>query len=67
MKVIIRNPRRRELELRGKRRVGDILVELSLNPEVYIVIRGQELLTRDRVVDEDDTIEIVSAVSGGAR
>jgi len=39
--------------------------ELSLNPEVYIAIRGRELLTRDQVVGEEETVEFLSAVSGG--
>ncbi len=65
MKVVIRNPRRREVELHGRKRVIDILRELDLNQETHIVIRGQELLTRDDWVAEDDSIEVVSAISGG--
>ena len=65
VKVIVRNPQRRELELAGRRRVGELMRELELNPEVYIAIRGRELLTRDQVVGEEDTVEFLSAVSGG--
>ena len=65
MKVILRNPRRKELELEGKRRVGRLLRELDLNPEHHIVLRGRELLTRDDLVGEDETVEVFSAISGG--
>jgi sulfur carrier protein len=65
MKIVIRNPKRRELELTGKRRVQDMLRELGLNPESVLVIRRGEMLTRDEMVDADDTIEILSAISGG--
>lgn len=65
MKVIIRNPRRRELEIQGRRRVADLLGELGLNPEAHVVIRGEELLTRDEWLEDADTVEIVAAISGG--
>lgn len=65
MKVIIRNPKRRELELEGKRHVSDLLKELALNPEIYLVIREGQLLTRDEVVGGDDTVELLSSISGG--
>jgi sulfur carrier protein len=65
MKVIIRNPRRRELEIEGKRQVRDILRELDLNPESVLVIRNGGMITRDEMVEAADTIEILSAISGG--
>ena len=67
MKVIIRNPRRRELEVEGSRRVDALIKELDLNPEQVLVIRDDDLLTRDVMIRNDDTVEIVSAISGGKR
>jgi sulfur carrier protein len=67
MKVIIRNPRRRELELEGSRRVDALIRELDLNPEQVLVIRDDDLLTRDVMIRNEDTVEIVSAISGGQR
>ena len=67
MKVRIRNPQRREVEVTGRRRVADLLRELGLNPEAHIVIRGGQLLTRDQWLEEDDEVEVVSAISGGER
>ena len=66
MKVIIRNPRRHELEIEGSRRVDALLKELDLNPEQVLVVRNDDLLTRDIMVRGDDTVEIVTAISGGA-
>ena len=65
MRVLVRNPRRRELNLPGGRRVEDLLRELALNPESHIVVRQGELLTRDQWLREEDEVEIVSAISGG--
>ena len=67
MKVIIRNPRRRELEVEGSRRVDALIKELDLNPEQILVIRDDDLLTRDVMIRNDDTVEIVSAISGGTQ
>lgn len=65
MKVIIRRPRR-ELEISGSRRVRDLLRELQINPETVLVVRGQDLLTPDEVVKDEETVEVISAISGGS-
>lgn len=65
MKVIIRRPRR-EVEILGSRRVRDLLRELQINPETVLVVRGQDLLTPDEVVRDEETVEVVSAISGGS-
>ena len=65
MKVTIRNPVRREIEVSGKRRVSQILRELDLNAESHIVIRRRELLTGDDLILPEDQIEVLSAISGG--
>lgn len=67
MKVILRHPQRREIELPGRRRVEELLRELHVHPDTVLVIRGRELLTRDVVLREDDVIEIRPVISGGAR
>ena len=45
--------------------VADLLKELALNPETYLVIRDGQLLTRDEVVGGDDMVEMLSSISGG--
>jgi sulfur carrier protein len=64
MKVVLRNPRR-EVEVAGGRRVKDVLVELQIVPESVLVIRGDELITADQLLREDDVIELRPVMSGG--
>lgn len=64
MKVILRQPRR-EIEVEGARRVADVLKKLDLVSESVLVIRGDELLTPDIPLAEDDVIELRPVISGG--
>lgn len=66
MKVVLRNPRR-EVEVTGNRRVKDVLRELNIIPETVLVIRGDDLITTDQVVRDEDVIELRPVMSGGAR
>ena len=66
MKVVLRNPRR-EVEVAGNRRVKDVLRELDIIPETVLVIRGEDLITTDQMVRDDDVIELRPVMSGGAR
>jgi sulfur carrier protein len=59
-------PERRELELKGGRPLRAVLEEIGVNPEGVVVVRGEELLTLDAWVEEEDTLEVLSAISGGA-
>jgi len=64
VKVILRNPRR-EIEVAGGRRVKDVLRALDIVPETVLVIRGDDLITADQVVRDDDVIELRPVMSGG--
>ena len=64
MKVILTNPRQ-ALEVPGPTRVHQLLQRLNLTPEAYLVIRGDELVTEDVVLQDSDSIEIRSVISGG--
>jgi sulfur carrier protein len=64
MRVVLRHPKR-EVEVAGRRRVKDLLKELGLLPGTVLVIRGNELLTTDAIVGEDDEIEVRPVISGG--
>lgn len=59
-------PERRELEVPGERPLRAVLEELGINPEGVVVVRNDELLTLDAWVEEGDTLEVLSAISGGA-
>jgi sulfur carrier protein len=66
MKVKLRNPDR-DVEVRGGRRVRDVLSDLRIDPDSVLVIRERELLTRDERVGDDDRLEIRPVISGGER
>nr|WP_267962590.1 MoaD/ThiS family protein [Thermus hydrothermalis] len=61
----MRLPERKEVEVRGDRPLKEVLLELGLNPETVVAVRGEDLLTLDQVVGEGETIEVLSAISGG--
>jgi len=65
VKVILRNPRR-EVQVEGKRRVKELLVELDILPSTVLVIRDNELLTSDAMVGGDDVLEVRPVMSGGS-
>ena len=54
------------MELPGRRRVGDLLTKLGIIAGTVLVIREDELLTEDEVVEEHDAIELRAVISGGA-
>jgi len=58
-------PERRNVQLEGRRRVSDVLKTLGLVPGTVMVIRGDELVTDQEVVEADDEIEIRNVISGG--
>ena len=64
MKVLLNHPVR-EVEVTGPRRVKDLLKELSLLPETVLVVRGDDLVTEDDMLRDDDRIEIRPVMSGG--
>lgn len=66
VKVILRHPERREVAVEGRRRVGELLHELGLQPEAYLVIRENRLLTRDVQLEDADVIEVRPVISGGS-
>ena len=65
MKVILRNPRR-ELDLDGINTVSGLLVRLDVVAESVLVIRNDELVTRDARLASTDVVEIRPVVSGGS-
>lgn len=66
MKVLLRNPRR-ELDIAAPPNVEALLRDLAVVPESVLVIRNDELVTRDARLADADVVEIRPVVSGGAR
>ena len=55
----------RDLEIKGPKRVKELLRDLSLVQEAHLVIRGDDLVTEDEMLKDDDVIEIRPVISGG--
>lgn len=45
--------------------VRGLLAHLKLNPETVLVVRDNELITEDEKVKKNDSINILSVISGG--
>ena len=57
--------KKKELEVPGPRRVMDILADAGVRPATVIVTQGKKLLTKDQRVEDGETIDVISVVSGG--
>ncbi len=57
--------KKKEMEVPGPRRVMDILAAAGLRPATVIVTQGKHLLTKDHRVEDGETIDVISVVSGG--
>ena len=64
MIVRLRQPKR-ELTIDGSRTVNQLLDELEMNRESFLVIRNGTLVPGDGRLDGEDTIEIRPVISGG--
>jgi len=53
-------------EFDKRMKVRELLEKLNLSPESTIVVRGDEVLTEDEWVEEEDEVKVVSAISGGS-
>ena len=64
--IRIRLPqKKKELEVPGPRRVMDLLAEAGVRPSTVIVTQGKKLLTKDMRVEDGETVDVISVVSGG--
>jgi sulfur carrier protein len=65
MQVQLSHPAR-SVEVKGPKKAKDLLKELNLIIEAYLVIRGDELVTEDEMLYDKDQIEIRPVISGGS-
>jgi sulfur carrier protein len=66
MQVQLSHPAR-TVEVKGPKKVKDLLKELQLVIEAHLVIRGDELVTEDEMLYDKDRIEIRPVISGGSQ
>ncbi|MBS0155316.1 MAG: thiamine biosynthesis protein ThiS [Nitrospira sp.] len=64
MQIQLSHPSR-SIDIKGPKRAKDLLRELNLVIEAYLVIRGNELVTEDEMLYDQDQIEIRPVISGG--
>jgi len=58
-------PQGKHLTVAGRRRVGDLLASLGVLPGTAMVIREDQLLTDDEMIEDADAVEIRAVISGG--
>ena len=64
MKVQLSHPMR-EVEVKGPKRVKELLRHLNLVQEAHLVIRGDDLVTEDELLSDEDEVEVRPVISGG--
>lgn len=45
--------------------VGQLLQRLGLHQDAYLVVRGDEILTRDTRLKSDEEVDLIPVISGG--
>jgi sulfur carrier protein len=66
MQVQLSHPAR-TVEVKGPKKVKELLRELNLVVEAHLVIKGDDLVTEDEMLYDGDQIEIRPVISGGSQ
>jgi sulfur carrier protein len=66
MQIQLSHPTR-TVEIKGPRKVKELLRELNLVVEAHLVIKGDDLVTEDEMLYDGDHIEIRPVISGGSQ
>lgn len=45
--------------------VQDLLTNLNINPETVLVVRNNEVITEQEILNNNDSIKLLSVISGG--
>jgi sulfur carrier protein len=64
MQVQLSHPAR-TVEVKGPKKVKELLRELNLVVEAHLVIKGDDLVTEDEILYDVDQIEVRPVISGG--
>ena len=65
MQVQLSHPTR-TVDVKGPKRAKELLRELNLVVEAHLVIRGDDLVTEDEMLHDQDRVEIRPVISGGS-
>ena len=58
--------RKEKLELPAPSTVGEVLKQLNLSPEMYLVLYKGVLVDTQQPLVEGDTIQLIGVISGGS-
>jgi sulfur carrier protein ThiS len=62
MKIIYRD---KVFEFTGRTTVRDLIKKVGLSPQAVLAVRDGKLITDDVIVTGDETVKLISVVSGG--
>jgi len=62
MRIVYRD---KVYEFTGRTTVRDLIKKVGLNPEAVLAVRDGRLVTDDVIVSGDETVKLISVVSGG--
>jgi sulfur carrier protein ThiS len=62
MKIIYRD---KVFEFTGRTTVRDLIKKVGLSPQAVLAVRDGQLITDDVIVTGDETVKLISVVSGG--
>jgi len=48
-----------------KKTLGELLNQLRINPETIIAVKDNTVITEDEELEDNETIELLSVISGG--
>lgn len=65
MKINVFIQRRKENHELSVNSISEIFDELKINENEVIIVRNDELITKDAKLKENDKIELLSVISGG--
>jgi sulfur carrier protein len=56
----------RRTEVMEPATVAELLKRLGFHSDAYLVVRGEEILTRDVRLKAEDSVDVIPVISGGA-
>jgi len=65
VKVIIHAPEKKDMEIKGMKKIDEIMNKLGLKINAHIVLKNGKPVPEDDEIKDDDTIEIIQVFSGG--